>query len=181
MGNALAFSASMAGGAALLATSAQAFTTIKWAGAAYLVWLGIRAIRRAGAAGGATAARPPASPRAAFATTLAVGTFQPDDRLLPGLRHPVRRAGPRLCDAGRDHGGDLHRGRGGHRHRLRAACRANLAAARDAAAAAMAGAGGRRRADRRRGRDRGGAALTFPAGRRMRRHAAAFRQMPRVG
>ncbi|NJR79210.1 LysE family translocator [Sphingomonas corticis] len=76
VGNALAFAASLAGAAAVLAASAHAFTLLKWAGALYLVFLGVRAIRRAGQGGGAWS-RPPASPRAAFATTLAVGTFHP--------------------------------------------------------------------------------------------------------
>jgi threonine/homoserine/homoserine lactone efflux protein len=77
LGNALAFSVSMAGGAALLATSVYAFTMLKWVGAAYLVWLGVRAIRNAGASAGDAISRPPASPRAAFITTLAVGAFHP--------------------------------------------------------------------------------------------------------
>ena len=38
-----------AGLGALLAASAVAFATIKWLGAAYLVWLGIAAMARAGA------------------------------------------------------------------------------------------------------------------------------------
>jgi threonine/homoserine/homoserine lactone efflux protein len=41
-GDALALSLSLAGLGALLATSAIAFTVLRWAGAAYLVWLGIR-------------------------------------------------------------------------------------------------------------------------------------------
>jgi len=41
--------ASACGVAAILNASAEAFTTIKLAGAAYLIWLGIQAIRRAGA------------------------------------------------------------------------------------------------------------------------------------
>jgi threonine/homoserine/homoserine lactone efflux protein len=41
--------ASACGVAAILNASAEVFTTIKLAGAAYLVWLGMRAIRRAGA------------------------------------------------------------------------------------------------------------------------------------
>lgn len=76
VGNFVAFTASLAGAAAVLATSAHAFTALKWAGALYLIVLGVRAIRRAGATS-AAGTRPPASPRAAFATTLAVGTFHP--------------------------------------------------------------------------------------------------------
>lgn len=41
-GDALAMTLSLAGLGALLATSALAFTVLRWAGAAYLVWLGIR-------------------------------------------------------------------------------------------------------------------------------------------
>ena len=76
LGNALAFAASLAGAAAVLAASALAFTMLKWAGALYLICLGVRAIRRAGA-GAQAMTRPPASTRTAFATTLAVGTFHP--------------------------------------------------------------------------------------------------------
>jgi RhtB (resistance to homoserine/threonine) family protein len=49
--------ASAAGVAAILNASAELFTTVKLAGAAYLVWLGIQAIRHAGAHQPADAAR----------------------------------------------------------------------------------------------------------------------------
>lgn len=47
--------------AALLLTVEHALTVIKWLGVAYLLWLGIRMVRRGGAAAGATQ---PASPKA---------------------------------------------------------------------------------------------------------------------
>jgi len=60
LGNALGASLGLA---ALFALSSQAFTLVKWAGAAYLVWLGVQALRRPterGAAQGACAAPRPA-------------------------------------------------------------------------------------------------------------------------
>ncbi|QEM81446.1 LysE family translocator [Halomonas binhaiensis] len=45
---------------AILATSATAFTIVKWVGAAYLVWLGIQALRARPAAEGQAHQAPPA-------------------------------------------------------------------------------------------------------------------------
>lgn len=50
-GDLLAMSLSLAGLGALVATSAALFTLLKWIGAIYLVWLGIKLIRTAPAAG----------------------------------------------------------------------------------------------------------------------------------
>lgn len=47
LGDLLAMTASLAGLGALVLTSATAFSVLKWIGAAYLVWLGIRLIRAA--------------------------------------------------------------------------------------------------------------------------------------
>ena len=49
-GDLIAMTFSVIGLGALLLTSALAFTLLKWAGAVYLVWLGIRMIRNAGQA-----------------------------------------------------------------------------------------------------------------------------------
>jgi threonine/homoserine/homoserine lactone efflux protein len=78
LGNALCMTVSLAGAGALLAASAVAFTVLKWAGALYLIGLGILAIARSRTAldGTATTATP-ISPRAAFLSNVAVGTFHP--------------------------------------------------------------------------------------------------------
>ncbi|MBP0481308.1 LysE family translocator [Sagittula salina] len=50
-GDFIAMTASLAGLGALVAASATLFTLLKWAGAVYLVWLGIRLVRSAPAKG----------------------------------------------------------------------------------------------------------------------------------
>ncbi|WP_028967636.1 LysE family translocator [Sphingomonas phyllosphaerae] len=78
VGNVIAMTVSLAGAGAVLASSALAFTILKWIGAAYLIAIGALAIVRSGAAAGADdAPRRAVSPRAAFATNVAVGTFHP--------------------------------------------------------------------------------------------------------
>ncbi len=47
LGDFIAMSASLAGLGALVLASAQLFTVLKWIGAAYLVWLGIKLLRSA--------------------------------------------------------------------------------------------------------------------------------------
>lgn len=78
VGNALAISLSLAGVGALLAASSTAFSILKWAGALYLIVLGVITLIKAsqGAAVASSAARP-TSPRAAFLGNLAVGVFHP--------------------------------------------------------------------------------------------------------
>ncbi|WP_135504104.1 LysE family translocator [Roseovarius aestuariivivens] len=51
LGDFIAMSASLAGLGALVLASATAFTVLKWAGAVYLVWLGIKLILSAPSAG----------------------------------------------------------------------------------------------------------------------------------
>ena len=76
LGNVTAMSLSLAGVGALLAASALAFSILKWAGALYLIGLGIATIARRDGPTKSEAAVP-VSPRAAFAGNVAVGTFHP--------------------------------------------------------------------------------------------------------
>ncbi|PCD04004.1 lysine transporter LysE [Sphingomonas spermidinifaciens] len=76
-GNLMAVSASLAGAGALIATSPAAFAAFKWAGAAYLVVIGLLAIARSGRGGPVEAMPRRASPRAAFMTNVAVGGLHP--------------------------------------------------------------------------------------------------------
>jgi threonine/homoserine/homoserine lactone efflux protein len=86
-----AFGASI-GLAALFAASSTAFTLVRWAGAAYLVWLGIQALRRpSAAANGAPVAA--ATPRKLFRDGLFVALLNPKTTLffaafIPQFLHP---------------------------------------------------------------------------------------------
>ena len=78
MGNTLCMTVSMAGAGAVLAASAAAFTVLKWAGALYLVGLGLLALARSRR--GLAAELPagsPIRPRTAFLSSLALGVFHP--------------------------------------------------------------------------------------------------------
>ncbi|WP_372781164.1 LysE family translocator [Phenylobacterium sp.] len=77
LGNALCMTVSLAGAGALLAASAIAFTALKWAGALYLIGLGVLAIVRSGPAHDTARTFAPIRPRTAFLGNLAVGTFHP--------------------------------------------------------------------------------------------------------
>ena len=78
LGNLLAMSLSLAGVGAILAASALAFSILKWAGAAYLIGLGIVTIVRSGAAvASADTDRRPIGARTAFLGNAAIGTFHP--------------------------------------------------------------------------------------------------------
>jgi threonine/homoserine/homoserine lactone efflux protein len=74
----IATSLSLAGVGAVLRASSLAFMVLKWAGAAYLVGLGLWALwqARAGAETDALA-RPPISARSAFLSNVALGSFHP--------------------------------------------------------------------------------------------------------
>ena len=77
IGNAVAVSLSLAGAAAILATSALAFTVLKWVGAAYLITIGLIAIVRSGTADSQAKANSGVSSRAALLTNIVVGTLHP--------------------------------------------------------------------------------------------------------
>ena len=77
VGNATAISVSLAGAGAILASSVIVFTVLKWAGALYLVAIGVLAIARSGATAEVSAPSPAIGARMAFLTNVAVGTFHP--------------------------------------------------------------------------------------------------------
>ena len=77
VGNAAAMTVSLAGAGAVLASSAWAFTLLKWVGAAYLILIGLWALRQSGRAAPSDAPARPISPRAAFSSNVAVGLFHP--------------------------------------------------------------------------------------------------------
>jgi threonine/homoserine/homoserine lactone efflux protein len=77
LGDLIAMSASLAGLGALVLTSATAFTLLKWIGAAYLVWLGVKLIRSAGGAGLALPDTAAVSARQTFGHAAAVTALNP--------------------------------------------------------------------------------------------------------
>jgi threonine/homoserine/homoserine lactone efflux protein len=78
LGNVVCMSISLAGAGALLAASALAFMALKWAGALYLIGLGVLAIARSRQAlSDVDAGRAPITPRAAFLSNVALGVFHP--------------------------------------------------------------------------------------------------------
>jgi threonine/homoserine/homoserine lactone efflux protein len=78
LGNVVCMSISLAGAGAVLAASALAFMALKWAGALYLIGLGVLAIARSRwALSDDDAERTPITPRAAFLSNLALGVFHP--------------------------------------------------------------------------------------------------------
>ncbi len=108
--------AASVGLSALLATSAAAFSVVKYVGAAYLVYLGVQALRSKGSAL-QTSERKTAvvKPWQAFRQGVLVGVLNPGGHLFHGLSAPVcasrsrqrlaavvatRRAGDRGCSGG---------------------------------------------------------------------------------
>jgi threonine/homoserine/homoserine lactone efflux protein len=77
IGNTIAMSLSLGGVGALLSASALAFAILKWAGAAYLIGLGVVTILRSRHSAGETTARTVIAPRTAFVSNVALGTFHP--------------------------------------------------------------------------------------------------------
>lgn len=77
IGNATAISASLAGAGAVLASSALAFTILKWAGALYLIVIGLIAIANSRSLPEVSVPGAAISARTAFLTNVAVGTFHP--------------------------------------------------------------------------------------------------------
>ena len=76
VGSLIAMSLSLAGVGAVLRASSMAFMLLKWAGALYLIGMGvITLVRSRGEA--AAAPSPPIRPRVAFASNLALGAFHP--------------------------------------------------------------------------------------------------------
>lgn len=80
---------------ALLATSALAFEVLKYAGAAYLIWLGIKAWRSGEAGAAEPAAAAPVSARGVYLRSVLTGVLNPKVALfflafLPQFVHPER-------------------------------------------------------------------------------------------
>jgi threonine/homoserine/homoserine lactone efflux protein len=85
--------AAAAGLSALLVSSAAAFAAVRWAGAAYLVWLGVRTLRAGD--GEDVAAPPPAPSGRLFAQGVVVNVLNPKTALfflafLPQFVDPAR-------------------------------------------------------------------------------------------
>lgn len=102
VGNALAITLSLAGAGAVLATSAIAFTVLKWVGALYLITIGLMAIIRSSDRSGDGVPAKAISARTAFLTNIAVGTFHPKTILffMAFASQFIRADAPYLLQAG---------------------------------------------------------------------------------
>ncbi|QGX97501.1 LysE family translocator [Roseovarius faecimaris] len=77
LGDLIAMSASLAGLGALVLTSAMLFTALKWIGAVYLIWLGIKLLRAPAASGLEAQATPDANARHVFFHAATVTALNP--------------------------------------------------------------------------------------------------------
>lgn len=102
VGDLVAMTASLAGLGALVLASATAFTVLKWAGAVYLAWLGVRLWRSAGAAGLAVPEGRAVTGRAVFAHAALVTALNPKGiaffvAFVPLFVDPARPLGPQFA------------------------------------------------------------------------------------
>jgi threonine/homoserine/homoserine lactone efflux protein len=77
IGNVLAITLSLGGVGAILAASALAFSILKWAGALYLIFLGVLTLIRSTRPADLRVTTRQITPRAAFFSNLALGMFHP--------------------------------------------------------------------------------------------------------
>ncbi len=77
LGDLVAMTASLLGLGALVLASATLFTVLKWAGAAYLIWMGIKLLRAPRSEGLDTVATAATTPRRVFGHTAAVTALNP--------------------------------------------------------------------------------------------------------
>ena len=97
LGNSVHVMATTLGLSALLLTSALAFSIVKYAGAAYLVYLGVRTLLRPVSMNAAPAAAPK-SLRRIFSQGAVVATLNPKTAsVFPGVFTPVRGRRERPC------------------------------------------------------------------------------------
>ncbi|MBI5070760.1 MAG: LysE family translocator [Deltaproteobacteria bacterium] len=94
LGGMLHVTGAVVGFSALLVSSATAFAAVRWAGALYLVWIGVKTLR-SGGDGAAVAVPPPAPPRQLVAQGFVVNALNPKTALfflafLPQFVDPAR-------------------------------------------------------------------------------------------
>lgn len=102
-GDFIAMTASLAGLGALVLASATLFTLLKWLGAAYLVWLGIKLVRSAPSDGlAARRIRAEVTPRGVFGHAAAVTALNPKSiaffiAFVPQFLDPAAPLGPQFA------------------------------------------------------------------------------------